>query len=116
MANYTKIVDFDVKDGLPTGDPGKIIKGTEFEAEFDAISAAIATKADQAGPTFTGTTTFGAVNVTGSFTSLGIDDNATSTAITMHRHSHTRLPTTSQGQHHYFHYGTWCRSNSAPLL
>jgi hypothetical protein len=83
MANYTKIVDFDVKDGLPTGDPGKIIKGTEFEAEFDAISAAIATKADQAGPTFTGTTTFGAVNVTGSFTSLGIDDNATSTAITI---------------------------------
>ena len=83
MANYTKIVDFDVKDSLPTGDPGKIIKGTEFEAEFDAISAAIATKADQAGPTFTGTTTFGAVNVTGSFTSLGIDDNATSTAITI---------------------------------
>lgn len=83
MANYTKTTDFEVKDGLPSGDPGKIIKGTEFEVEFDAISASIATKADQAGPTFTGTSTFGSVNVTGSFTSLGIDDNATSTAITI---------------------------------
>ena len=58
MSNYTKTTDFGAKDSLPTGDSGKIIRGTEFETEFDAISTAIATKADIAGPTFTGTLTY----------------------------------------------------------
>ena len=58
MSNYTKTTDFQAKDSLPTGDSGKIIRGSEFETEFDAISTAIATKADTAGPTFTGTLTF----------------------------------------------------------
>ena len=58
MSNYTKTTDFEAKDSLPTGDSGKIIRGAEFETEFDAISTAIATKADTAGPTFTGTLTF----------------------------------------------------------
>jgi hypothetical protein len=58
MSNYTKTTDFEAKDSLPTGDSGKIIRGSEFETEFDAISTAIATKADTAGPTFTGTLTF----------------------------------------------------------
>ena len=69
MSNYTKTTDFEAKDSLPTGDSGKIIKGSEFETEFDAIAVAIATKADLAGPTFTGTATFetlsdGTINVT----------------------------------------------------
>jgi len=69
MSNYTKTTDFQAKDSLPTGDSGKIIRGSEFETEFDAISTAIATKADIAGPTFTGTTTFetlsdGTINIT----------------------------------------------------
>ena len=58
MSIYTKTTDFEAKDSLPTGDSGKIIRGAEFETEFDAISTAIATKADTAGPTFTGTLTF----------------------------------------------------------
>ena len=58
MSNYTKTVDFAAKDSLPSGDSGKIIKGTEFETEFDNISTAIATKSDSAGPTFTGVLTF----------------------------------------------------------
>jgi hypothetical protein len=69
MSNYTKTTDFAAKDSLPTGDSAKIIRGSEFETEFDAISTAIATKADTAGPTFTGTLTFatisdGTINVT----------------------------------------------------
>ena len=70
MSNYTKTTDFGAKDSLPTGDSGKIIRGTEFETEFDAISTAIATKADIAGPTFTGTLTYetisdGTISITG---------------------------------------------------
>ncbi len=64
MANYTKSTDFAAKDTLPGGDSNKVVRGTEFETEFDAISVAIATKADTAGPTFTGTATFATLNAT----------------------------------------------------
>lgn len=57
MTNYTKLTAFDTKDGLTTGDPLKRIKGTEIDDEFDAISTAIATKANLASPAFTGTPT-----------------------------------------------------------
>jgi hypothetical protein len=65
MSNYTKTTDFASKDSLSSGDPNKIIKGTEFETEFDNIATAIATKADTAGPTFTGTTTIAGLTFTG---------------------------------------------------
>lgn len=46
MSDYTKIVDYAAKDALLTGNPSKIIKGTELGAEFDAIATAVATKID----------------------------------------------------------------------
>jgi microcystin-dependent protein len=55
MANYTKSTNFTAKDSLPTGDSARIVKGTEIDTEFTAISAAIASKADSNSPTFTGT-------------------------------------------------------------
>jgi hypothetical protein len=55
MANYTKATNFATKDTLPTGDSGKIVKGTEIDNEFNAISSAISSKADSSSPTFTGT-------------------------------------------------------------
>ena len=64
MSNYTKTTDFASKDSLPSGDSAKIVKGAEFETEFDAIATAIATKADTAGPTFTGTVTIPTASVT----------------------------------------------------
>lgn len=44
MANYSKLTDFAAKDALPTGNAGKIVKGTEIDDEFEAIETAIATK------------------------------------------------------------------------
>ena len=35
MSNYTKITDFEAKDSLSSGDSNKVIKGAEFETEFD---------------------------------------------------------------------------------
>jgi hypothetical protein len=55
MSNYTKSTNFATKDALPSGDPLKIVKGTEIDTEFNNIATAIATKADLASPTFTGT-------------------------------------------------------------
>jgi len=54
MSNYTQSTNFATKDSLPTGDPLKIVKGTEINTEFVNISTAIATKADLTSPTFTG--------------------------------------------------------------
>ena len=55
MSNYTKSTNFATKDTLPSGDSGKIVKGTELDNEFNAIASAISSKADTASPTFTGT-------------------------------------------------------------
>ena len=55
MSNYTKTTNFAVKDGYSTGNPSKVVKGTEIDDEFNAISSAIASKADTSSPTFTGT-------------------------------------------------------------
>ena len=55
MSNYTQSTNFATKDALPSGDPLKIVKGTEINTEFVNISVAIATKADLISPTFTGT-------------------------------------------------------------
>jgi hypothetical protein len=68
MSNYTKSTDFAVKDALATGNPSKLVKGTEIDTEFNAISSAVNSKADKAGPTFTGTLTAADITMSGSFT------------------------------------------------
>jgi hypothetical protein len=95
---YTPTTNFGSKDSLPSNDPNKVIKGAEFTTEFTAIQSAFGLAAPSSNPTFTGTATFDSVTanavslgsvttsdltVNGAFTSKGIDDNATSTAITI---------------------------------
>ena len=73
MSNYTKTTNFAAKDSLPSGDAGKIIQGTEFNTEFDNIVTAVATKADLASPTFTGTVTIPNLTFTGTMSTGTID-------------------------------------------
>lgn len=54
MTDYVKSTNFTSKDSLPSGNALKIIKGTEFDVEFNNIATAVATKADIVDPTFTG--------------------------------------------------------------
>ena len=54
MSNYVKATNFAAKDALPTGNSGKIIKGTEIDTEYNAIASAITSKADTNSPSFTG--------------------------------------------------------------
>jgi hypothetical protein len=68
MSNYTKTTNFTAKDTLPTGNAAKIIKGTDFDTEFDALVVAVASKANSASPTFTGTVTIPTLNVSGTLT------------------------------------------------
>jgi hypothetical protein len=51
VSNYTKSTNFAAKDSLPSGNAGKVVKGTEINTEFDNIATAIATKADLNSPT-----------------------------------------------------------------
>lgn len=69
MSNYTKSTNFATKDALASGNPLKIVKGTEIDTEFNNIATAVATKADLASPTFTGTPSLptGTTGVTQSF-------------------------------------------------
>jgi len=66
LSNYTKATNFATKDALTSGNPLKIVKGTEIDTEFNNIATAVATKADLASPTFTGTPTLptGTIGVT----------------------------------------------------
>ena len=67
MSNYSKVTNFTNKDNLTTGDPNKVVRGSEIDTEFNNIATAIATKADTAGPTLTGTTTVANLTVSGTF-------------------------------------------------
>ena len=55
MSNYVQSTNFATKDALSSGDPLKIVKGTEINTEFNNIAIAVATKADLSSPTLTGT-------------------------------------------------------------
>jgi len=70
MSNYTKSTNFATKDNLPTGDPLKIVKGTEIDTEYNNIATAIATKTDNASAAITGGTIVG-------ITDLAIADGGT---------------------------------------
>lgn len=51
MTNYTKSTDFSVKDVLLTGNPNKLVKGSEVNIEFANIELADATNVKKTGVT-----------------------------------------------------------------
>jgi hypothetical protein len=77
MSDYLKSTNFATKDSLPSGNAGKIVKGTEIDNEFNAIADAIESKADLLNPTFSGLlttdtlTTGGATNIGGTLSVAG---------------------------------------------
>lgn len=64
MSDYTKSTNFATKDALSSGNALKIVKGTEIDTEFNNIATSIATKADLASPTFTGTVVIPTATIT----------------------------------------------------
>jgi len=60
MSNYTQTTNFATKDALASGNPLKIVKGTEINTEFANIATAVATKLDSSGGTITSPTITGA--------------------------------------------------------
>ncbi len=64
MSNYTKTTNFTAKDTLISGNPSKVVKGTEIDSEFTAIQTSVNSKSDTASPTFTGTATIPTAAIT----------------------------------------------------
>ncbi len=73
MSNYSKTTNFAAKDTLNSGDPNKIVKGTEINTEFDNIATAVATKANSASPVVTGTATITNVVLSGTLSGGSIE-------------------------------------------
>ena len=73
MSNYTKITNFAAKDAMVSGNPAKVIKGTEVGAEYDAIAVAVNSKSNTASPTFTGTVTVANLTATGTISLSTVD-------------------------------------------
>lgn len=73
MTAYNKTTNFTAKDSLASGNPAKIVKGAEIDAEFDDIETAVNSKADIAGQTFTGTIEAPTMTVSGTLTAGTID-------------------------------------------
>ena len=65
MSDYTKTVDFAAKDSLNTGDPAKVVRGSEIDAEYLAIQTAVATKVESHSGHHTGNTVIDNLEVTG---------------------------------------------------
>jgi len=86
MSNYTKQISWSGKDALSDSDPEKVISGGDFDTEFSAVQTAINSKiddiVDDTTPQLGGDLDFQTHKAT-SFTSTGIDDNATGTKLTI---------------------------------
>jgi hypothetical protein len=71
VTDYTKSTNFTIKDNLPSGDTGKIVRGSEIDTEFNNIATSVNSKADKASPTFTGTITAGDLTASGTLNAAG---------------------------------------------
>jgi hypothetical protein len=81
LSNYTQTTNFATKDALASGNPLKIVKGTEINVEFANIATAIATKLDGGGAI--NNTSIGATTPsTGAFTTLSATGTTSLTGAT----------------------------------
>lgn len=74
MTDYVRSANFTAKDSLPAGNPLKVIKGSDVDAEFDVVAIAVATKVDESGGTLTAGTIAGATTLSGTITGSGTID------------------------------------------
>ena len=67
MSSYVKTTNFAVKDSLVSGNPNKIIKGTDIDTEFNNIASAVNSKSDANNSALTGNATAVNLTVSGTF-------------------------------------------------
>lgn len=77
MSNYNYQAQFGLKDDLDTGNTEKIIRGSDFDVEFNAIETAIASKVDEDASNLGGTVSINGVDLTSTAAELNLVDGST---------------------------------------
>jgi hypothetical protein len=116
MSNYTKTTNFLAKDSLPEIDSGKIIKGSEFDAEFNALQVAINTKADLASPAFSGVPTAATASAGTSTTQIATTSFVTTALQALYPIGAIYSSTSSTNPGTTFGFGTWVAYGAGRVL
>jgi len=116
MSNYTKTTNFLAKDSLPETDSGKIIKGSEFDTEFNALQTAVNTKADLASPAFSGVPTAATASAGTSTTQIATTSFVTTALQALYPIGAIYSSTSSTNPGTIFGFGTWVAYGAGRVL
>lgn len=116
MSNYVKSTDFASKDDLATGNPLKLIKGTEINTEFNNIQTAVATKADLASPAFTGNPTAATQSFGNSSSRLATTEFVQAALLALYPVGSIYISTVSTNPNTLFGFGTWTAFGAGKVL
>ena len=116
MANYTKATDFASKDALLSGDPNKIVKGTEIDDEFANIQTAVNSKADIVSPTFTGTPLAPTASFGTNSTQIATTAFVQAALVGAYPVGSIYISTTSTNPATTFGFGTWVEFGAGKVL
>jgi len=116
MSNYTKTTNFLAKDSLPENDSGKIIKGSEFDTEFNALQVAVNTKADLASPSLTGVPTAPTATAGTNTTQLSTTAFVIAALATIYPIGSIYSSTVSTNPNTLFGFGTWVAYGAGRVL
>jgi hypothetical protein len=116
MSNYTKTTNFLAKDSLPENDSGKIIKGSEFDTEFNALQVAVNTKADLASPALTGVPTAPTATAGTNTTQISTTAFVTAALATIYPIGSIYSSTVSTNPNTLFGFGTWVAYGAGRVL
>jgi len=116
MTDYTQSTNFATKDTLTSGNPLKIVKGTEINTEFANIAIAVATKADTASPTFTGTPAAPTASSGTSTTQLATTAFVQAALQILYPVGSIYTSTVSTNPNTLFGFGTWTTFGSGRML
>jgi hypothetical protein len=116
MSNYTQSTNFATKDALSSGNPLKIVKGTEINTEFANIAIAVATKADLVSPTFTGTPLAPTAATATNTTQLATTAFVQAVAQLLHPVGSIYTATVATNPNTLFGFGTWTAFGAGRML
>ena len=116
MTNYTKSTNFTSKDSLASGNPLKIVKGSEIDTEFNNIATAVNTKADLLSPTFTGTPVAPTAAVGTNTTQLATTAFATTVLQKLYPVGSIYISTSAANPTDTFGFGTWVSFGAGKAL
>jgi len=116
MSNYTKTTNFLAKDSLPEADSGKIIKGSEFDTEFNNLQTAVNTKADIASPALTGVPTAPTATAGTNTTQLATTAFVTTALRTLYPIGSIYTSTVATNPATLFGFGTWVAYGAGRVL